>query len=206
MHTFTVNEGPALDFELCKHNSPPCEALVQLWQFDKLSILPKGPFIISDRGWAGKIQLITKQNVLTHPLHHKKIQWPPFTWILKNNNPTTDNIINVQLPSTIGTCLAELRGPKTQGRREPTTGPGTNWRFVNTGPRLMKFNIFSGAKNFRSVYHFRVKKFSRTCTLQMLYSDFTSIFHTKIRKFTQKINILPFTQKYLTQISVLPTE
>jgi hypothetical protein len=34
----------------------------------------KGPFIIYDRGWAGKIQLITKQNVLTHPLHHKKIQ------------------------------------------------------------------------------------------------------------------------------------
>jgi hypothetical protein len=45
MHTFTVNEGPALDFELCKHNSPPCEALVQLWQFDKLSILPNGQII-----------------------------------------------------------------------------------------------------------------------------------------------------------------
>jgi hypothetical protein len=34
----------------------------------------KGPFIIYDRGWAGKIQLTTKQNVLPHPLHHKKIQ------------------------------------------------------------------------------------------------------------------------------------
>jgi hypothetical protein len=30
-------------------------------------LLIKGPFIIYDRGWAGKIQLITKQNVLTHP-------------------------------------------------------------------------------------------------------------------------------------------
>jgi hypothetical protein len=40
----------------------------------------------------------------------------------------------------------------------------------------------------------------------MLYSDFTSIFYTKIRKFTPQKNILPFTQKYLTQISVLPTE
>jgi hypothetical protein len=25
----------------------------------------KGPFIIYDRGWAGKIQITTKQNVLT---------------------------------------------------------------------------------------------------------------------------------------------
>jgi hypothetical protein len=37
----------------------------------------EGTFIIYDRWWAGKIQLITKQNVLTHPLHHKKIQCPP---------------------------------------------------------------------------------------------------------------------------------
>jgi hypothetical protein len=29
----------------------------------------KGPFIIYDRGWAAKIQLTTKQNVLPHPLH-----------------------------------------------------------------------------------------------------------------------------------------
>jgi hypothetical protein len=36
--------------------------------------ISKGPFIIYDRGWAGKIQLTTKQNVLPHPLHHKKIQ------------------------------------------------------------------------------------------------------------------------------------
>ena len=85
----------------------------------------------------------------------------------------------------------------------------------------MKFNIFSGEKNFRTpttvpsppsptkfraVYHFRIKIFSRTCTLQMLNSEFTSIFHTKNRKFTPQKNILPFTQKYLTQISVLPTE
>jgi hypothetical protein len=38
------------------------------------STLDYGPFIIYDRGWAGKIQLITKQNVLTHPFHHKKMQ------------------------------------------------------------------------------------------------------------------------------------
>jgi hypothetical protein len=42
MHTFKVNEEPALDFELCKHNSPPCKAFVQLWQFDKLFVLPNG--------------------------------------------------------------------------------------------------------------------------------------------------------------------
>ena len=49
--------------------------------FDSLGFLEnlhtfsgKGPFIIYDRGWAGKIQLTTKQNVLPHPLHHKKIQ------------------------------------------------------------------------------------------------------------------------------------
>jgi hypothetical protein len=35
----------------------------------------KGPFIIYDRGWAGKIQLTTKQNVLP-PLHHKKFNEP----------------------------------------------------------------------------------------------------------------------------------
>jgi hypothetical protein len=30
MHTFKVNEEPALNFELCKHNGPPCKAFVQL--------------------------------------------------------------------------------------------------------------------------------------------------------------------------------
>jgi hypothetical protein len=102
-------------------------------------------------GGAGKIQLITKQNVLTHPLHHKKIQWPPLTWILKNNNLPPHRQYNKFSE------LNNLPPPST--------------------------------KKFRSVYHFRVKKFFRTCTLQMLYSDFTSIFsyHCKIRKFTQKI-------------------
>jgi hypothetical protein len=45
MHIFTVNEGPALDFELCKHNSPPCKVIVQFWQFDKSFILPNGQII-----------------------------------------------------------------------------------------------------------------------------------------------------------------
>ena len=47
MHIFQVNEEPTytLDFELCKHNSPPCKAIVQLWQFDKLFILPNGQII-----------------------------------------------------------------------------------------------------------------------------------------------------------------
>ena len=110
------------------------------------------------------------------------------------------HIINVQLPSTIGTCLAELRGPKTQGRREPTT----DHKFSETN------NLPPPSpKNFRSVYHFRVKKFSRTSTFQMLYSDFTSIFYTKIRKFTPQKKYLAlyaeiflgapplFSQKYL---------
>jgi hypothetical protein len=30
MHSFTVNEGPALDLELCKYNSPPYKVIVQL--------------------------------------------------------------------------------------------------------------------------------------------------------------------------------
>jgi hypothetical protein len=34
-----------LDFEFCKHNSPPCKAIVHLWQFDKLFILPNGQII-----------------------------------------------------------------------------------------------------------------------------------------------------------------
>jgi hypothetical protein len=42
--------------------------------FTTISIVTRGPFTIYDRGWAGKIQLTTKQNVLPHPLHHKKIQ------------------------------------------------------------------------------------------------------------------------------------
>jgi hypothetical protein len=42
MHTFQVNEEPTLDFELCKHNSPPCKAFIQLWQFDKSCILSNG--------------------------------------------------------------------------------------------------------------------------------------------------------------------
>jgi hypothetical protein len=34
------NEEPTLDFEICKHNSPPCKAFSQLWQFEKSFILP----------------------------------------------------------------------------------------------------------------------------------------------------------------------
>ena len=39
-----------------------------------IQLIHKGPFIIYDRGWAGKIELTTKQNVRPHPVHHKKIQ------------------------------------------------------------------------------------------------------------------------------------
>jgi hypothetical protein len=54
-------------------NSCATVALVIFNHIDRF-YAPKGPFIIYDRGWSGKIQLITKQNVLTRPLHHKKIQ------------------------------------------------------------------------------------------------------------------------------------
>jgi hypothetical protein len=45
MHIVHVKEEPALDFELCKHNSPPRKVIGQLWQFDKSFILPNGQII-----------------------------------------------------------------------------------------------------------------------------------------------------------------
>jgi hypothetical protein len=45
-------------------------------KFTTMNTFGKGPFIIYDWGWAGKIQLTTKQNVLPPPLHHKKFNEP----------------------------------------------------------------------------------------------------------------------------------
>jgi hypothetical protein len=50
--------------------------ILQLKTFETMLECNKGPFIIYDRGWAGKIQLTNKQNVLPHPLHHKNFNDP----------------------------------------------------------------------------------------------------------------------------------
>ena len=45
-----------------------------VWIYTQSKPVRDHSLFMTGGAWAGKIQLITKQNVLTHPLHHKKIQ------------------------------------------------------------------------------------------------------------------------------------